>query len=167
MNVNRHWIVTADNRRASLFSCRKTPGGELNVEHVRTLENAHENEHEHHRPSSLGGAERRGTKTRAVGSAAPHSASPGHAVDEEQRRFAHEVAGWLDRASKELSVEGVAVFAAPHLLGLLRSQKGKIGATTELLEGELTHLRPHELAEHPAVRAAVEAPAAPKGGGKR
>lgn len=151
MDQRQHWIVTADNRRAALFACRRLPGGGMHVEQLRTIENEHEGEHERHRPALLGGAERRGGRGHSSARAAPQSISLGHEVEEEQRRFAREVRDWLANASRELSLGRVNVFAAPRFLGLLRDQMGDRNNTAVLHEGELTHLRPHELATHPAV----------------
>jgi hypothetical protein len=151
MTPGTHWFVTADGRRAALFSCHAVPGGRLHVDPLRHVENAHEAEHEHHRPLALG----RGPSANA----AQHFAGHGHADEEEQRRFAREVAAWLGDATRELRLDRVEVFAASRFLGLLRDEMGDLGGKAGLREGELAQLEPGELAEHPALRRALEAAA--------
>jgi hypothetical protein len=164
MNSSKHWIVTADLNRAALFSCRHTPGGALHVEHIRSLENTHRNQHEHHRPTQMGGAERRGSLGRSAAAAAPHTASLGHEIEEEQLRFARDVKPWLNQAAKDVGDGHLSVFAPPRFLGLLRSEMGAPGSAhdpadrMDLCEGELGHLRTHELAVHPAIVTAVTRP---------
>ncbi len=152
-----YWIVTADARQAHLFSCKHTPGGDLHLDLVRSLQNGHENEHEHRRPSLLGGGERRGGVGHASAGAAPHSVSVGHEVEEEHRRFVREVKGWLHHAERELGVEQVTVFGASKMLGMLREMVGDLSAGVQLREGELTRLTAQELSKHPAVRKVAEA----------
>lgn len=154
----QHWIATTDNRRAALLSCRGTPGGELALDRVRSLENSHEGEHSRGRPSMIGGSERAGSARASSGSAAPHFTSRGHEEEEEHRRFAREVAAWLDRSGAELKCERITVFAPARLLGMLRDLMGhhpSLRAKADLVEGELAQLQPTELAAHPAVRAAA------------
>lgn len=86
--------------------------------------------------------------------AAPHFIAAGHAEEEEQRRFAQEVATWLDGTRHNPGAGRVALFAPARFLGLLRPQ---ITAQRAIAthEGELAHLRAQELAVHPAVVKAV------------
>ncbi len=157
MNQLQHWIVTVDNRRAALFACSRLPGGGLHVALTSSIENAHESEHERHRPSHLGGGERRGGATAGSGHMAPSSASLGHEAEESQRRFAGEFHTWFKSATQELGIppDRIAVFAASGVFGQLRTLLGK----TEVRQAELTHLHPNQLAVHPAVIAAVVGPA--------
>lgn len=156
MKPESQWIVTADARAAHLYSCMRTPRGELRLDLVRSLENGHEGEHERHRPNLIGGGERRGALGRSSGNAAPHSVSPGHEVEEEHRRFVREVKGWLNHAERELNARHVTVFAAPRVLGMLREQIGTMNSNAHLREGELTQLSPQELSVHPAVKKALD-----------
>lgn len=157
MTPQRHWIVTADGRRASLFGCQRTSGGELHLVPLRSLDNPHEGEHERHRPAMLGGAERRGALGASSGNPAPHAAAPGHGDEEERRRFARELRQWLKASVRELAHGHVDVFAPARMLGLLRSELSGERVSTELHEGDLTHLRPQQLAVHPAVVSAIGA----------
>lgn len=150
MEHRQHWIVTADGRRAQLFSCRRLPGGGLHLEHLRSIENTHEAEHERHRPTQVGGAERRGSVARSSAHAAPHVIPAGHNAEEEHVRFAREVGSWLVDARREFGAEGLIVFAPARFLGLLRKQVTMENAPA-MHEGELAHLHASELAAHPAV----------------
>jgi protein required for attachment to host cells len=144
--------VTADGRRATLYWCEPTPGGNLHVEARGTLENEEAGNREHHRPSVLG----RGPTLNA----AQRPASFGHDDEEYARRFARRVPAWLGREVREGKMERVVVFAAPRFLGLLRGEVGNgLRGVAELEEAELTRLRAHELAEHPAVVGMVKAAA--------
>lgn len=150
----QQWLVTADARRATLFSCQRLPGGGLHLEPQRTIENVHEAEHERHRPMLAGGAERRGSIARSGARAAPHTVATGRTAEEEDQRFAREVGGWLSTARRELALGTMTVFAAPRFLGLLREQPGFDGAE-EMHAAELSQLPAQELALHPAVLRAV------------
>ena len=147
------WVVTADGRQAALFRCRTTPALEFHLDHVRTLRNEHEADPEQHRPSQLGGAERKGDRNRSGARAAPHSASFDRETDEQRRRFAREMGEWLADATRELGAPYVSVVAAPRLFGLLREELPRHpNLHAELHEGELSHLGSAELASHPTVR---------------
>jgi protein required for attachment to host cells len=149
MEHHRHWIVTADSRRADLFACRRLPGGGLHLEQLKAIENSHEDEHERHRPTLGGGAERRGSVARSGAHAAPHAVAAGHTAEEEAARFSREVIAWLGGSRRELGAGRMILFAPPRFLGLLRRQ---ISADApEMREGELSHLNAGELAVHPAV----------------
>jgi hypothetical protein len=78
----------------------------------------------------------------------------GHEHEEEQRRFAREVASWLTQARQNPDAHRVTLFAPARFLGVLRGELVP-DAVTELREAELTHLRPSELASHPSVLQAV------------
>jgi protein required for attachment to host cells len=148
MTPHRHWIMTSDERCAILFLCQRVPPGHWHIEQRKSLENRWEHYHEAHRPSALG----RGPSANA----AQHFASLGHEVEEEHRRFAREVSDWLTHAITEFGVEHISIFAASRFLGLLRQELGDLGTQADLLEGELTRLRPSELSIHPAVVNALE-----------
>jgi protein required for attachment to host cells len=154
MRQGQDWIVTADARRASLFACRREALGELHLEPLTSLENHHEGEHERGRPMLAGGAARRGSVARSGARAAPQAMADRHVHEEEDRRFAREVASWLTEARQSSDRHRVTVFAPPDFLGKLRDQL-KEDQSIQFREGELTRLRPHELAGHPAVLDAV------------
>jgi protein required for attachment to host cells len=148
MTSTRQWFVTADGRRATLYWCEPTPGGRLHVEAKQSLENEEAEKRERQRPSILA----RGPS----GSARP--ASFGHDVEEDARRFAKKVSEWVGNEARESKMDRVVMFAAPRFLGHLRSDVGGgLNGKAKLVEAELTKLRAHELADHPAVKAAVTA----------
>lgn len=160
MNHNEHWIVTADSRRAVLFVCRRLPSGDLHLEQLRAIEHAPVTEHEHHRPTLMGGAERVGARDRSSVHAAPHaSSSEGHEVEEEQRRFAREFKEWLDDVCRERIVRTeagrITVFATPRMMAILESALGKHRGQVDLVRGELVNLSAQQLMQHPAVKAAL------------
>ena len=156
------WIVTTDSRHARVFAWERTPGGVLRLEPLRWIDNPHESEHERARASELVLA-----SAGAPGRGVPQGASEGHTSEEEERRFARELAGrggWLSRSIRELKADRVTVFAPPRFLGLLREEMdadtgrgdGPIPECVTFEAVELTHLRPGELAVHPRVVRAVE-----------
>lgn len=169
-------ILIADAREATLFEARHvssptptsaqsltTPKGEIRLEELRSIANTHEAEHEHHRPSLIGGAERRGGggATHAAAHAAPHAVAPGHDVDESHRRFAKEVGAWFERVAAE-SLRGAVggrpiVFAPARFLGVLRTSFGDHGLQADWHEGEYANLLPHQLVGHPTIQRALEA----------
>jgi protein required for attachment to host cells len=151
----QHWIVTADGRGACLYSCQRTPGGALHLERLRAIENAHFHDHERGRPTLVGGAERAGGN-RSGAAAAPHSVAVNHEPEEEQRRFARDVRGFLSEAARA-GAGTINVFAPPAFLGVLRKEIGKDAPAERLAlrEGELAGLRAAELSVHPAVLRAV------------
>lgn len=154
--LTEHWIATADAARIALFVCRLSPGGDLRVDHARSLESPHREEHERHRPSLLAGAGSNGTLSRSGVHAAPQAASNDRDEDEDQRRFARHIGAWLSHAARDLGAGHVSVFAAPRLLGLLREELARHPAVrADLHPGEITHLRAAELAKHAAVRSVV------------
>lgn len=155
MKTRHLWMVTADSRRASIFACQRTPAGELHMHHLQSLENHHEAEHDRGRPTLVGGAERRGTIARSGAHAAPHTGASSHTNEEEQRRFAREVADWIKEARRSAGDHSVTVFAPARFLGILRIEAGE--SSLNLCEAELTNLRANQLAVHPiVVRAAAE-----------
>jgi protein required for attachment to host cells len=148
------WIATVDERRARIFRCTRTLRHGWHVEeHGVALRNIHEEDHERRRPAILGS----GPHTMP-----PHEAGWGHEQQEEQRRFARDVAHWLEERLVRSEIDALRVFAPTRFLGLLREYlPERTRGTLRLMEGELAQLRPHELAEHPAVRAALSPGPAP------
>lgn len=154
MQPRSTWIVTADTRRASAYACGRTARGDLNLDALTSIENSHEAEHERGRPMLAGGGERRGGVARSGARARPQALADRHVAEEEDRRFAREVAAWLSGARRGSDAERITVFAPAGFLGLLRRELTEDG-TLRLREAGLTRLRPHELASHSAVIHAV------------
>ncbi len=155
MKQRTHRIVTADGRRASLYTCTRDTAGRVHLEPAGTFENSHEAEHERHRPGLIGGGERRGSTARSGAHAAPHAVSPGNTADEEQRRFAQEICAWLVAANRGKKADRTTLFAPPRLLSMLSPHASSIGGDVVLQAGEFAQLRAAELAEHPAIMAAA------------
>lgn len=140
-------IATCDNRTARLFEAGLAPGGQVHATEVSTISSAWEDFHEHGRPSRLG-----------IG---PSAVPDEHREPEElSRRFARDVVAWITRKSSEMPGTPMHAFVAPRFLGHLREEVARSGHPlhAELLRGELSGLRAHEIAEHPRVRALVQAP---------
>lgn len=154
MKNPQNWIVTADSRRAALYSCRNNPDGSLQLLHFKSIDNAHENEHGHERPVLAGGAERRGSVASSGAHAAPHAISVGHEKEEEQRRFAREVAAWIGDVGRYGAAHRIALFAPARVLGLLRKELAGLGEFLQFHEGDIAQMSPRELAVHPLVRKA-------------
>lgn len=142
-----HWIIVVDSRRAALFSCKRHPGGNPALESRSHVES--DISTEHHRPSFLGGGERRSGFGGASGHAAPQHASYGHQADEQVSRFVREVSRWMGSVFQEHSIEphGVTVFAAPSLFGELRAAHEKL----DVRQADLAGLDAARLAAHPRV----------------
>ncbi len=139
----RLWVATVDARRASLYSWRRAPGGRLNLDEQRAIDNDEIGAHERRRPSMLS----RGPTANAV-----HHADWGHQNEEEVRRFARRVLGWLEDARKADAVERICVFAPARMLGMLRQELNEAATDgVELREGEFRKMPASEMAEHPAL----------------
>jgi protein required for attachment to host cells len=146
------WIVVSDRRTARLLSCREMTGGRWHAEEEASLDSRWENYHEHHRPSALDGPPSPGTRMHAS------SGFSEMEVREEGRRFARDVAQWLERDCDVIGDDSVTVFAAPRFFGDLRDELGKRHRPTrptDIHELELTRLRPEELVNHTGVLQAL------------
>lgn len=145
-----HCIVTADSRHATIYACRHDGRG-VHLEYLSTLENPHEAEHAHERPSFIGGVERRGSVARSGAHAAPHALAPGHTSDEEQKRFARELSDWLAGQRASMDVPPVTLFAPPRFLGMLLPHVDRMGENVTLHPGEFAQLTAAELERHPTI----------------
>ena len=119
--------------------------------------------HEHQRPSKLGMGASKGAHQSVAGF--------GHESEELMRRFARDVAIWIDSIARKSPEIPTLVFVAPKFLGFLREQLAHLHAPSnptlrniELCRGEICGLRAGEVAAHPTVRtlaAALCKPEAP------
>ena len=167
MKMPTQWIVTADERLATLHSCNTVksggpvPGSRWDIEPVKSFEGQfghfHDQPHHNH-ANTLGHA--------ATGNTVQHQTAHGRDDAEEHRHFARDVSAWLTNAVKELDIECVHVFAARRFLGLLREIMGDLYGHVILHEGEFTRLTPHKLAEHPAIKSLLEAALTGSKGGR-
>ncbi len=149
------WIVVTDARTCTLYSCRR---GEHppHLSEVTAMTSVHENSHEHQRPTLVGGAERRGSVASSGAHAAPHTVGA-ERPEEDIKRFAREVASLVAAVRAQRGAERVSVFAPTRMLGVLKETKMSLEGVA-LHDAELTHLRPHELAQHQRVIDAINGP---------
>jgi protein required for attachment to host cells len=76
-----------------------------------------------------------------------------HYVEEEERRFAHEIVEWLQENAKKHEIDRLVIFAPPRMLGVLRkASSGLLTGHLKELEGNLMRLDAGQLAQHPMVR---------------
>jgi protein required for attachment to host cells len=151
------WIALTDNRWGRLVRFQLTKEGRWHAEEVATVRSEWE---EHQDRFDQSGQSNAVAKANAPDHAA-HGHSWGHKKEEETKRFAHEIAAWLDRQSAELKIQHLAVFAPDHFLGPLRASWSKrlLPLLTEHA-ADLTHLKPALLGEHPTVAKILAAPQA-------
>ncbi len=147
------WIVTSDNRWARLVRCRLNSGGRWHAEEIETLRSDWEPHHERHDPALPDRTPRPAVPERAPGWA--------HKKEEQTKRFAHQVAEWLQRHAHERAMRELWVFAPDHALGPLRAAwSASLRPIIHDHPADLTHLTPAKLTEHPAIAPILEAAAA-------
>lgn len=140
---NEIWVFVGDGGGGRLLRCGLAPLDRCHVEEAASIEDRWEG-HEHGRPSPR--VERSGTG----------SAPQTHDREEQNNRFAREVATWLDRKVAEHGMADLVVFAPPRFLGVLRKvHGGRLSANVTEQEGDLTGLSTAALARHPAIQALV------------
>lgn len=149
MTRPQQWIVVADERNATMFSCKATPGGHWHLESVGSIANGNDPVHPQRSPNAP--SDRRGD-------------------EQEHHRFALEVAGregWLPHTLTEQKADRVHVFAPADFLGALRQvmaskgqrESGTLAGKTTLLEGNFAQLHPGQLASQPKIVEALGGPA--------
>lgn len=164
------WFAVVDERHARLLRMDVVFGDRPHVAEEARLESRWEDEHQHGRPAMLGRASAGLAPGPGPGAGPrPSFASRGHEQQEERRRFARDIRGWLDAEGRRRGLAELTVFAAPRVFGDLRDlvdpaaiaagdaaagDPGR-GPAIRLQELELTRLHADELARHPAVQAAM------------
>lgn len=134
------WFVLADAKKARLMRCDQTP---LSRAHIETKEQmAYQWEgHEHGRPTPL------------AGKSANTYAAVKHDQEEQLRRFAKQVAAWLDDQRQAHQIERLEVFAPPRFMAALRrAMEGPLAEAVREHDADLINLPLGQLHEHPAVR---------------
>jgi protein required for attachment to host cells len=132
---NHAWFALADSERCRLLCCRLTMQSKQHVDEYGALEKSVP-EHERDRPATQGGMT--------------------HDIEEEERRFAGDIAGWLRKKATEHDMSRLVIFAPPRMLGVLRKTPfGPLTGHIEEIKGDLMGLNPDELADHPMVRELV------------
>ncbi|MCP3905870.1 MAG: host attachment protein [Planctomycetes bacterium] len=142
------WVGILDQRKGRIVRIRPVPEGRYRCEEHGSIESPWE-EHEHGRPSSRSGK---------MG----HSyASQGHEHEEMMRRFAREVAEWLNQSVQHLNIDVLNVFSPARFLGELRQTcPARLARRLEMREGDLTFLNDGDLVHHGAITPLIGAPKA-------
>jgi protein required for attachment to host cells len=133
------WLAVTDNRWAKLVHCTRTKGGRWHAEEVGIIQSGWEEHQNRDTPPS-------------PGKKPEHSAGWAHKKEEETKRFAKEVAAWLEKQGHDRKITHFSVFAPDHFLGPLRanwSARLKPMIADQALD--LTHLKVSELVDHPKV----------------
>lgn len=146
MMLEHALLAVCDGRKGMLYDAYFNDAGHLQLSCRQQFSSRWTDFHEHHRPSALG----RGPSANA----AQHFADSAQEPEEMDRRFARDLAEALRGARSMSSLQPIVVFAAPRMLGELRRELAQDSGFL-LRRGELTRLRPSELAAHPLIRAAV------------
>jgi protein required for attachment to host cells len=147
-------LFLSDSRKASLYrgslSSASAAGlPRLRLELAERITSPWTDFHEHGRPAALG----RGPSAKSV----QHFASEGHERDELERRFAANVAAWIESRAGAAPEAAKVVFADPRFLGHLRRAVEAIRLEASIERGEFSWMRPAELGAHPTIREAFEA----------
>lgn len=142
------WIATVDSRRARMFRCRPTEQHGWRLEEAEVaLRNPWEDAHERGRPSYLPKAPQAGPQT---------SAGEDRQEEEAQRRFARNVASWIDGSLRKVENPPLVCFCPAKILGEIRdSLPQQSRSQVRFCQLELSKLHPAQLAEHPAVNSAL------------
>ncbi len=140
-------LAVCDARSATMFIGTIAPAGWVHLVETSTLKSRWRDFHEHGRPTKLGMGSPSGSM--------PRSPDEHREPEELMRRFAREVATWLDQAATETPGSQLYAFAAPRFLGCLRDELGRGSPSIELIRGELCGLRAGEIAAHPSVQTLV------------
>lgn len=133
---NHAWCALADAEHCRLLCCRLTQQGTQHVDEYGAFDNTLP-EQEHMRPATGGGET--------------------HDVEENERRFAAEIAKWLQKQAKNCELDRLTIFATPRMLGVLRNTSfGVIKGGMKQIQGDLMRLNAGQLAEHPMIRNLVQ-----------
>jgi len=134
-NIQRRdhaWFALVDAEHCRLLCCCLTEQGTQHVDEHGRFENTLP-EAEHERPMGQTGET--------------------HDIEEEERRFAHEIVEWLQKNAKKHEIDRLVLFAPPRMLGVLRkASSGLLKGHLKEFEGNLMRLDAGQLAQHPMVR---------------
>ncbi len=139
-------LLVTDNHHSRLLACKRLKTGRL---HLTPLANLKEqwNEELHRRPPSRSGASGRNFE------------NLGHVEDERIHRFAKEIAAWLALELPKHVFERLYLFAAPRVLGALRSEApAKLRHNWIEHATDLARMTEGELALHPEIAALLPVP---------
>ena len=140
------WLALVDRHHARLLRGQALAHGRNHLEEVDHL-TAPPADREHGRPSPRGAIGQGGT--------VPFSREE----EEQLTRFIRTVSAWLEQHVGAQAIHQLVLMAPGHVLGELRSHLPRtLSARIHQEEAELTHLRPGELLDHPAVHARLFTP---------
>jgi protein required for attachment to host cells len=136
----QRWAIVADERSARLISVERTPMDSVQVEEHATLENT-QTEHQHSRPSPL-----------ASKDGHTHAANP-HEEETLRKRFAKELAGWVEKQGQKHGIERIDLFAPAKLMGNLRGEWSPDAPVNNqsMHKLEIAHLSAGQLSRHDAI----------------
>jgi len=148
-------IIVCDERGAAAYEASLAWPARVHLEKRGELRSPWEEFHERGRPSRLG----QGPSANAVQRYADEHREP----LEQSRRFARDVAAWIERQRADARAAGgaagsaqpVPVFAAPRFLGHLRQAFGGVDGRVDLRVGELRTMSEAQLSRHPEIDALV------------
>jgi protein required for attachment to host cells len=137
---NEVWMLLADARQGRLLRCTESDDGRVRVEDRDSIANTLPS-HEHQHSSPLW---KNATITFGMEDA----------EREDLRRFAREVAVWLQQRMDGLRIRRVHILASGRFLGALRKVRPAQLAGRHALErkADLMHLSAGKLAKHPVIR---------------
>ncbi len=133
------WIVLANDHQARLLSARRTPTGRCQVVEREEIESPIPTR-DRGRPSALNGM-------------SGHSYADNlRALKEERRRFARQLARWIDEFMKRPAINKLTVFAPSRMIGSLREvlsvkHRGQI----QLIDENLINMPSDALRRHHAI----------------
>lgn len=133
------WIVLANDHQARLLSARRTPTGRCQVVERDEIESPMPTR-DRGRPSALNGM-------------SGHSYADNlRALQEERRRFAKQLARWIDALLKRPAINKLTVFAPSRMIGSLREVLGaKHRGQIQLIDENLINMPSDTLCRHPAI----------------
>lgn len=144
-------IIACDERGAAAFDASLVWPARVHVERRAELRSPWEDFHERGRPGRLG----QGPSANAV----QHYADEHREPLELSRRFARDVAAWIEAQRRDAGADqgatAMPVFAARRFLGHLRRALDDGDRRIDLRDGELRTMSPADLARHPAIDAIV------------
>ncbi|MCZ6835026.1 MAG: host attachment protein [Planctomycetota bacterium] len=133
------WICIVNQREGRLLRAREIPEHRHQLKLKARIENKWE-EHEHGRPSPL-----------AAKNGHTHS-SYGHESETMRRRFAQDVADWLESNARTNGIDRVAVLAPSRFLAELKPRwSTRLQSHVEEYECGLGYLEEGELVQHPMI----------------
>ncbi len=147
------WIITADSRNATLFSCTRTRTGGLQLDQVRVLKNSHPDSHLRQRPATEAATEPRFAKSPQDSAQIKLEISYNHQADLELLQFIHEIKVWLTRARNELDVRDAILLGSPRVFELLVNHLSNIDINIDFRGGGLKDLSLQDIDERHSLQA--------------